>query len=85
MTVTAGELRAVGEEAGLDAVGFAPARPFTSTRAELQRRRAAGLHAGMAFTYRNATRSTKMPHTPANTPPRIMAMGKGKPVCMGHQ
>ncbi len=58
MTVTAGELRAVGEEAGLDAVGFAPAGPFTSTRAELQRRRAAGLHAGMAFTYRNPARST---------------------------
>jgi epoxyqueuosine reductase len=58
VTITAGELRAVGEEAGLDAVGFAPARPFISTRVELQHRRAAGLHAGMAFTYRNPTRST---------------------------
>jgi epoxyqueuosine reductase len=58
VTVTTDELRAVGEAAGLDAVGVAPATPFASTRTDLERRRAAGFHAGMAFTYRNPGRST---------------------------
>lgn len=52
------ELRVVGREAGLDAVGVAPADPFTSTRADLESRRAAGLHGGMQFTYRRPERST---------------------------
>jgi epoxyqueuosine reductase len=52
------ELSAVGMEAGLDAVGVAPAAPFASVRAELERRRDAGLHGGMAFTYRRPARST---------------------------
>jgi epoxyqueuosine reductase len=38
--------------------GVAPAAPFTATREELHRRRRAGLHGGMAFTYRNPERST---------------------------
>ena len=38
--------------------GVAAAEPFADTRAELFRRRAAGLHGGMAFTYRNPERST---------------------------
>ncbi len=51
-------LVAVGRAAGLDAVGVAPAGAFAGTRATLEARRAAGLHAGMQFTYRNPARST---------------------------
>jgi epoxyqueuosine reductase len=51
-------LRAVGHEAGLDALGFAAAEPFASTRADLVERKAAGLHGGMQFTYRDPVRST---------------------------
>ena len=53
------ELRRVGMAAGLDAVGFAPAEPFTETRRHLEERRDAGLHGGMQFTYRNPARSTE--------------------------
>jgi epoxyqueuosine reductase len=52
------ELVAAGRAAGLDAVGVAPAEPFATTRRHLARRKAAGLHGGMAFTYRNPERST---------------------------
>ncbi|HEY8527112.1 MAG TPA: tRNA epoxyqueuosine(34) reductase QueG [Acidimicrobiales bacterium] len=52
------ELVAVGRAAGLDAVGVAPAAPFATTRRHLARRKAAGLHGGMAFTYRRPERST---------------------------
>jgi epoxyqueuosine reductase len=55
----AGEVRRVGLAAGLDAVGIAPATPFHETRRHLEERRAAGLHGGMAFTYRNPARSTE--------------------------
>jgi epoxyqueuosine reductase len=48
----------VGRAHGLDAVGVAPAVPFATTRRHLERRRAAGLHAGMAFTYRRPERSS---------------------------
>jgi epoxyqueuosine reductase len=51
-------LRAVGQAAGLDALGFAPATPFTTTRDDLVQRKAAGLHDGMQFTYRDPDRST---------------------------
>jgi epoxyqueuosine reductase len=54
----AGELRRIGLASGLDAVGIAPASPFVETRRHLEERRAAGLHGGMAFTYRNPARST---------------------------
>ncbi|MEY2447063.1 MAG: epoxyqueuosine reductase [Acidimicrobiaceae bacterium] len=57
----AAELKALGREAGLDAVGVAPAEPFLDTRRHLHERRAAGLHGGMNFTYRNPDRSTD-PH-----------------------
>jgi epoxyqueuosine reductase len=53
------ELRRLGQQAGLDAVGVAPAHPFTGTRRDLEARRDAGLHGGMAFTYRNPSRSTE--------------------------
>lgn len=60
-----GLLVTVGRHAGLDAVGVAGAEPFVEVRAELERRRNAGLHGGMQFTYRNPERST--------TPDRILA------------
>ena len=52
------DLRRVGLDAGLDALGIAPAAPFDGTRRDLETRKAAGLHGGMAFTYRNPARST---------------------------
>ena len=52
------ELKQLGREAGLDAVGVAPAAPFLATRVHLGERRDAGLHGGMQFTYRNPDRST---------------------------
>ena len=52
------ELRRVGLDAGLDAVGVAPAARFESTKTDLVTRKQAGLHGGMAFTYRNPERST---------------------------
>jgi epoxyqueuosine reductase len=48
----------VGRAAGLDAVGVASAQPFTSTRRDLEERKAAGLHGGMHFTYGKPDRST---------------------------
>ena len=56
--VLAERLRAVGQAAGLDALGFAAATTFTSTRDDLVERKAAGLHGGMQFTYRDPERST---------------------------
>jgi epoxyqueuosine reductase len=47
----------VGRDAGLAAVGIARAEPFTRTRHDLEERREAGLHGGMAFTYRRPERS----------------------------
>jgi len=52
------ELRAVGLEAGLDAVGVARAEPFLETRQQLVERKAAGLHGGMHFTYGDPERAT---------------------------
>jgi epoxyqueuosine reductase len=52
------ELKARGLRAGLDAVGIAPASPFATARRTLEQRKAAGLHGGMEFTYRNPARST---------------------------
>jgi epoxyqueuosine reductase len=54
----AADVRRTGRTAGLDAVGIAPATPFDETRRHLEERRAAGLHGGMQFTYRNPARST---------------------------
>lgn len=51
-------LLAAGRAGGLAAVGTCSARPFLAARAALEERRAAGLHGGMAFTYRNPARST---------------------------
>ncbi len=52
------QLRRCGEEAGLAAVGIAPATPMATTRSVLEERKAAGLSGGMQFTYRNPARST---------------------------
>ncbi len=48
--------------AGLDAVGVTNTVPFTQARQAIEERKAAGLHAGMWFTYGRPERST----TPAN-------------------
>jgi epoxyqueuosine reductase len=52
------ELRQVGLAAGLDAVGVASAEPFSSTRALLIERKAAGLHGSLHFTYGDPARAT---------------------------
>lgn len=58
ITPLADRLAAAGRAAGLDEVGFAVAEVFADTRRHLTERRAAGLHGGMQFTYRNPQRST---------------------------
>jgi epoxyqueuosine reductase len=54
----ADDVRRVGRHAGLDAVGIAEAAVFERARRALHERKAAGLHGGMAFTYRNPDRAT---------------------------
>jgi epoxyqueuosine reductase len=54
----ADELRRIGREGGLDAVGICDAGPFSQTRGAIEERRELGLSAGMQFTYRNPARST---------------------------
>ena len=52
------ELLAIGRAAGLDAVGVTPAVAWDDARQRLEERKAAGLHGGMGFTYRNPARAT---------------------------
>lgn len=52
------ELVALAHGEGIEHIGVAPASVLDRARAELLRRRDAGLHADMAFTYRNPDRST---------------------------
>lgn len=54
----AAELRAKAAELGLAAIGFAAASPMEGTRRVIEQRKAAGLDAGMQFTYRSPNRST---------------------------
>jgi epoxyqueuosine reductase len=61
-------VKALGHASGLTAVGIASAEPFLGTRDHLYERRAAGLHGGMEFTYRNPDRSTD--------PQRVLAGAK---------
>ena len=61
MSVDTFTLAAIGRRAGLGAVGFCRAEPFTDAAEVLRRRKQAGLHGGMQFTYRNPQRSTE-PH-----------------------
>jgi epoxyqueuosine reductase len=58
LAALAAELRRLGTEAGLDAIGFASAEPFLDARAHLESRKADGLHGGMHFTYGDPVRST---------------------------
>jgi epoxyqueuosine reductase len=54
----AAELRAKAAALGIAALGFASATPMEAARQEIEKRKAAGLHAGMQFTYRSPERST---------------------------
>jgi epoxyqueuosine reductase len=54
----ADELRLIGRQGGLDAVGICEATPFSDTRKAIVERKQLGLSAGMQFTYRNPARST---------------------------
>jgi len=56
--IDSSEVKAYGRSLGLDAIGIAPATPFTETRRALEVRKDEGLHAGMEFTYRNPAKST---------------------------
>ena len=58
VSVDVGALADIGRRAGLCAVGFCRAAPFTRTAEALRHRKQAGLHGGMQFTYRNPDRST---------------------------
>ena len=58
MSVDTSTLAAVGRRAGLCAVGFCRAEPFSDSAQVLHERKQAGLHGGMQFTYRNPDRST---------------------------
>lgn len=58
MALTSEMVCSAGRAAGLDVVGVASAEPFTQVRRDLEERKAAGLHGGMQFTYRNPARST---------------------------
>ncbi|MBI2708343.1 MAG: tRNA epoxyqueuosine(34) reductase QueG [Actinobacteria bacterium] len=73
MAELAGAVIARARAAGLDAAGIAHAAPFARTRADLERRRAQGLAAGMQFTYRNPGRSTD----PARSLPGAAALVVG--------
>ncbi len=52
------EVHALGLARGLDAIGITSAEPLLRARAALEERKAAGLHAGMDFTFRRPVRST---------------------------
>jgi len=58
MTLTLDDLRSIGLSKGLAAVGCTHAEPFAEAEQTLVERKAAGLHGGMQFTYRNPPRST---------------------------
>ncbi len=57
------ELRATASAHGIVHLGVAPATVMERARTVLNERKAAGLHAGMQFTYRNPERSTDPQHT----------------------
>lgn len=56
------EIRRAAADAGIDALGVTDTAPFAEARHAIIERKAAGLHAGMWFTYGRPERST----TPAN-------------------
>jgi epoxyqueuosine reductase len=51
-------MTAAGHAAGLDVMAVTTAEPFPDTRRHLETRKAAGLHGGMQFTYRDPARAT---------------------------
>jgi epoxyqueuosine reductase len=57
VSVTADELRRIGEELGLDVVGAAPAEPYVQTERAIRDRQARGLFADMRFTMAQPDRS----------------------------
>jgi len=58
VTIPWQQLEAIGLGAGLCAVGVTSAESFPDTLRDLEQRKAAGLHGGIQFTYRNPQRST---------------------------
>lgn len=54
----ADEICRIALDAGLERVGICGAEPFSDTRDQIEARKAAGLAAGMQFTYRSPARST---------------------------
>ncbi|WP_423922567.1 tRNA epoxyqueuosine(34) reductase QueG [Candidatus Poriferisodalis sp.] len=62
-----------GADAGLDALGVTDVSPFVEERHAISERKAAGLHAGMWFTYGRPERST--------TPAAILAGARSVVVC----
>lgn len=52
------EVVAIADQHGITGLGVAPAEVLDRARTALHERKAAGLHAGMGFTYRNPDRST---------------------------
>ena len=57
-TLRAGVEQAM-RDAGIDEVGVTTVEPFDRVRLDLEHRRAAGLHGGMAFTFKDPRRSTE--------------------------
>jgi epoxyqueuosine reductase len=57
--VTAAELKRIGLDAGLVAVGVTGAEPFTQAREAIEARKAEGMHGGMSFTFKDPARSTE--------------------------
>lgn len=55
---SANEIRRIGLEAGLHAIGFTHTEPFRETRVALETRKAQGRSSDMNFTFRNPARST---------------------------
>ncbi len=68
------ELREAALQRGADAVSVTSAEPLDEARVAIEERKAAGLHAGMHFTYGHPERST--------TPRRIMADAKSVVVAL---
>lgn len=71
----AAAVRDAGIDAGLDAVGIAPATAFTGTRRILEQRKRDGLHGGMHFTYGDPARSTD--------PQRLLPGGTARALVVG--
>ena len=73
MPIAVDQLRQLGLDAGLCAVGVSSAEPFSEVCSTIEQRRAQGLHDRMQFTYRNPARSTD----PSRTLPEPRALVVG--------